>query len=171
MGSWPKDLAASRTLKKRLEVLRDKGKDKMNCNFRRDGYEDDVTICTTIVPLMGHVEIDLEVPMELAQLSFDQVAHDQGMPTTKELAQCQTSISCKQPAMFAHHTLDQCFVRDHLFVGGVVAENAEPACEATEHRIGHEALDRLGWFLRAAHQQDRFFLLRVRPRFGQNPTP
>lgn len=152
-------------------VLRDKGRDKRSGNFRRDEYKDNIAIRTAIVSLMGHVEIDLEVSMELTQLSVNFIACDQGMPIAKELTQCQTPISCKQPAMFAHHTLDQCFVRDHLFVGSVVAENAEPACEATEHRIGHEALDRLGWFLRAAHQQDRLFSLCVRPRLGQNPIP
>lgn len=138
MGSWPKDPAASRALKKRLIVLRDKGRDKRSGNFRRDEYKDNIAIRTAIVPLMGHVEIDLEVPIELTQLPLDQVAHDQGMAATEKLAQCQTSIARKQPALVAYRSFDQCFVRDHLFVGGVVAENAEPAGKATEHRIGYE---------------------------------
>jgi hypothetical protein len=72
---------------------------------------------------MGHVEIELEVPIELTQLSLDQVTDEQRMATTEELAQSQTSIARKQPALFAHRSLDQCFVRDHIFVSDVIPEN------------------------------------------------
>lgn len=86
MSSRPKDLAALRALKKRLVLLRDKGRDKGNCNFRRDGYEDDIAVRTAIVPLSVYVEIDLEISMKLAQLSLHHIACDQGMPTAEELA-------------------------------------------------------------------------------------
>lgn len=89
---------------------------------------------------MGHVEIDHVIPMELTQLPLDQVAHDQAMTATEELAQDQMPIPREQPPVFAKCTLNQDVVRDCLFIGGVVAENAQPAREATEHRIGYEAL-------------------------------
>lgn len=55
-----------------------------------------------------------------------------------ELAQYQTSIACEQPTILPERPLDQRLVRNDFVVGGVVAENAEPVREATEHRIGKE---------------------------------
>jgi len=84
--SWPKDAAALRALKKRLVLPSDKGRNKGNCRFRREGYEDDIAVRTTIVSVMVHIEIDHEVHMELAQLPFDQIACDQGVTAAKGLA-------------------------------------------------------------------------------------
>src|SRR5512135_3634721 len=81
--------------------------------------------------------------LELAQLTFDIIACDQRVTTAEELALHQTPIACEQPAVFAECALDQHGVCDHLFVRRVVAENAQPAREATEHGIGHETHDRL----------------------------
>lgn len=138
MSPWPKDLAALRTLEKLSVLLCDEGRDKGKCNFGRDGYEDDVAIRAAIVPLSVHVEIDPEISMELMQLSFDDIACDQGAPATEKLAQCQTPISREQPTLLAYRSLDQCFVRDYLFIRCVVAENAQPACQTTKHGIGYE---------------------------------
>ena len=60
---------------------------------------------------------------ELSKLFVEVIADDQRMAATEKLANCQTSISCKQPALVLYRSLDQCFVRDRLFVGGVIAEN------------------------------------------------
>ncbi len=124
MGSRPKDLTALRALKERLVLLCDKERDEGSCDFKRNGYEDDIAVRATIVPLVVYVEIDLEVSMKLAQLSFDHVVCDQGMAATKKLAQRQASIARKQPPVFAKRALDQHLVGDGLFVCRVIAENA-----------------------------------------------
>ncbi len=137
--SRPKDSATLRTLEKLLILPCNKGRDQESSLVAWNGNERDVAIRTTIVPPTVHIEIELEIPMELVQLSFDYIARDQGMPTAEEFAQHQASIAREQPTMFAHYILDQRLVGDCLFIRCVVTENAQPAYEATEHRIGDEA--------------------------------
>lgn len=88
---------------------------------------------------MVHVEIELEVAMDLVQLSFDLVAVDQGMAATEQLPQRQTPIARQQPSIFAERALDQRLIFNDLFVSRVITENAQPACQTAEHGIGNEA--------------------------------
>lgn len=94
--------------------------------------------------LVVYVKFDLETLMQLTQLNFEVIAFDESVTTTDDLALCQVPVAREQPPVFAERAFDQHLVCDHLFVGRVVAENAQPACEATEHGIGHEAYDRFG---------------------------
>jgi len=86
MGPRPEDTATLRALKKRPVLQRDEGRDEGNCFLRRERCQDSIAVRTTIVPRVVQVEINLVFRMELAQLSFDCVAYDQGMAATKELA-------------------------------------------------------------------------------------
>src|SRR5574341_222966 len=81
--------------------------------------------------------------MELTQLIFEVIAFDESVTTTEDLALCQVPIAREQPPVLPDHALDQHIVRDHLFVSRVIAEDAQPAREATEHRVGHKSRDRL----------------------------
>lgn len=65
------------------------------------------------------------------------------MPAAEEPTERQVPITREQPAVFADRPLDQPLVRDHLFIGRVVAENPQPARQPAEHGIGDEAEDRL----------------------------
>lgn len=73
------------------------------------------------------------------------------MTATENVPLSQVPIACEQPPVFAERAIDQPLVGDILFIGRVVSENAQPACEATEHGIGHETFDRVTGRLRFIH--------------------
>lgn len=148
MGPGPKDAATLRALEKLSILLCDKGRDQGGGFIVRDGHERDIAVRTAIPSLVVHIKIDLEILVELTQLFFEVIADDEGVTTTKDLALCQVPVACEQPQILAEHAFDQHIVCDHLFVSRVVAENAQPARKATEHRISHEAYDRL-WAVEA----------------------
>jgi hypothetical protein len=153
MGPRPENEATPRALKKRLVLLPDKGRDEGCGVIVRDRCEGDVAICATIVPLSIHVEIDLEVLIELAQLSFDHIACKQGVTTAEELAEHQASIAREQPSVFAERALDQYLVGDGLFIRCVVTENTEPARKAAEHGIGHETRRQMASLVIPIHEE------------------
>ncbi len=143
MATLPKDPAAPRTLEKLLILLCNIGRNQKSSLVAWHGDEQDVAIRTTKVPPTVHVEIEPEVAMKLVQLLFDLVAVDQGMAATEQLALRQPSIAGEQPPLFAHHPLDQFLIRDHVVVGRVVAENAQPASQTAEHGIGYKTCGRM----------------------------
>lgn len=125
-------------------LLGDKRKDEGNGFVVRDRCEHNVAIRAPIAPTVVHIEIDLEVLVKLTQLAFKVIACDQGASATEELAKHQTTVACEQPPVLFDRAHDQGIVRDDLFVGDVVAKNAQPAGEPSEHGIGYEACGRMG---------------------------
>ncbi len=144
MGPGPEDAATARALEKLLILLRDKGRNQRACLIGRNGYQHDIAVRAAIASLGIHLKLEVEILMELAQLAFDVVALDQGVPPAEDPASGQVSVAREQPPVFAKRALDQLPVLDDLFIGRIVAENAEPAGKAAEHRIGHEAGGAIG---------------------------
>jgi hypothetical protein len=139
VGSGPKDAATVRALEERSMLLCHKGGDEGNGIIVRDGDEHDIAVCTAIPSVVVHVKIKLEIPMKLTQLLFEIVADDERVTTAKNLAFNQVPVAREQPPVFPERAVDQRLVRDIPLVCRIVSEYAQPAREATEHRICHEA--------------------------------
>ena len=120
-------------------LLRDKRGNEPNGVTVGDGGEEGIAIRAAIPSLVIRLQFDMELPMKLTELAFKFVARDQGVTATEEFALGQVAVASKQPPILSGHALEQGIVPDDLFVGGVVAENAQPSREAAEHCIGHEA--------------------------------
>ncbi len=120
-------------------LLCDKRRDERNGIIVCDGGEESIAVRAAIPSLVMRLQFDVELPMKLAELAFKFVACDQGVTAAEEFTLGQVSVASKQPPILSDHALEQGIVPDDLFVGGVVAENAQPPGEAAEHCIGHEA--------------------------------
>lgn len=151
MGPRPKNAATVGALEKLTILLCDKGRDQRNSLIVSERREHNVAVRTSIPSLVVRLELDFEVLAELAQLAIEIIAHDQGVTTTEDLALCQAPVAREQPSILTERSFDQDIVRNDLFIGRVVAENAEPARKATEHRVGHEAYGGMTGLVRQIH--------------------
>jgi hypothetical protein len=146
VGPGPKDAATVRTLEKLSVLLRDEGRDQGSGLVVWNGHEYDIAVRTAIPLSVVHLESDLEILMELAQLSLEVIVRDQRMATTEHLTLSQVPVAREEPPVLAEHAVYQPLVGDILFIRRIVAEDAQPACETAEHGVGHETYDgRIGW--------------------------
>lgn len=129
--------------------------------------ERNIAVRAAMPSLVVQVKGEPEIPVELAQLTFDVIAGEERVTAAEELAQHQSSITREQPPVFSDRSLDQQRVRDRVVVSRVVTKNAQPACEAAEHRIGDEAPHQRG----SVHDEERPSLFVLRSRCGWNSTP
>src|SRR5574340_442015 len=142
MGPLPKSPVAPRALEKLSILLCNEWGDEGNCFVVRDRCKDDVAVCTAIGPQGGEGEVQVKVQLELMQLAADDITEEERVTSAEELAQHETAIAGEEPSTFLQRALHQRLVGDDLLIGGVIAENAQPACQAAEHRIGNERLYR-----------------------------
>lgn len=138
MGPLPKNPVAPRALEKLSILLCNEWGDEGNCFVVRDRCKDDVAVCTAIGPQGGEGEVQVKVQLELMQLAADDITEEERVTSAEELAQHETAIAGEEPSTFLQRALHQRLVGDDLLIGGVIAENAQPACQAAEHRIGKE---------------------------------
>lgn len=106
--------------------------------FARDRPQPFIAVRTTIAALITHVEVDLKVPVELAELTVEVITDDQRVAAAEHVALDEVSVARQEPPILPEYTLDQCIISNDLFVRRVVPKDAQPTREATEHRIGHE---------------------------------
>ena len=76
MCAGPKDPAASRTLEELPKLPGNKWRDQGNGIVVWNAHEHDIAVCAAISTSVVFLEIDLEVPSELQQLSLDVIACD-----------------------------------------------------------------------------------------------
>ena len=101
--------------------------------------EEDIAAGTPELSLFVQLEANGKFVVELTELIVQVIAHDQSAATAKHFPLRQVSVACEQLAVLPEHTLDQHLIWDNLFISRVVAEDAKPSRQATEHGIGHEA--------------------------------
>jgi hypothetical protein len=106
VGALPKDPAAPGALEKFSIPLGDEGRDKGNGIIVRERHQNGVAIRTSIVSMIAHAEIDLDLPVELAQLTFKIVADNQRVPAAEKLAKHQASVAREQPPILPERPLD-----------------------------------------------------------------
>lgn len=128
-------------------------RDLRHCLFARNRHQSFIAVRTAIAALITHTEIDLKVPVELAELAFHVIARDQCVAAAEDSSLGQVSIAREQPPILPKRTRDQRLIFNDLFVGGVVAEDTQPAGQAAEHRINHEADGRVTGLFPYAHKQ------------------
>ncbi len=78
----------------------------------------------------------MELVPELAQLSVEVIARDQGMATAKDPAPCEIPVASQQPPIFAKSSFDQGFIREDFVVCRVIPQHPEPARKFAQHSIG-----------------------------------
>ncbi len=142
MCAGPIETAALKTLREVPVFLCHVRRHAGYCPFARDRHQSFIAVRTAIAALITHAEIDLKVPVELAELIVEVITDDQRMAAAEHFAFCQVSIASQEPPILPEHTLDQRLIRDDLLVGRIVAEDAQPTCEAAEHGIGKERKER-----------------------------
>lgn len=138
MGAGPIGTAASGTLHEVPVFLGYTRRDLRHRLIIRERHQPFIAVRTAIAALIIHAEIDLKVPVELAELAFHVIARDQGVAVAEHLALGQISVASQEPPILSEHTFDQGLIFNDLFIRRIVAEDAQPAREATEHRIGKE---------------------------------
>ena len=106
VSTLPKDPAAPGTLEKFSIPLCDKERDKGNGIIVRERHQNGVAIRTSIAAMIAHVEIDLDLPVELAQLTFEIVVDNQRVPAADKLAKHQASVAREQPPILPERPLD-----------------------------------------------------------------
>jgi hypothetical protein len=136
-------VAAGIALQELVVMPRDEGWNQSGRLSSGNGMEHDITVGASELSLFGKIKVKGKFVTELTELVIEVIARDQGMTAAEYSASCQISVAREEPPILPEHTLDQHLVRDDLFISRVVAEDAKPPCEATEHRIGHKSRDRL----------------------------
>jgi hypothetical protein len=106
VSTLPKDPAAPGTSEKFSIPLCDEEWDKRNGISVRERHQNGVAICTSIAAMIAHVEIDLDLPVKLAQLTFEIVVDNQRVPASEKLAKHQASVAREQPPLLPERPLD-----------------------------------------------------------------
>ena len=125
-----------------MVVCGDKRWDKGNSFTLRNRPQLGIALRASARRVRGHTDSDLQVAFELAQLRAEIVACDQRRTVADGFAFDQVPVPGQQPAILAQRAFEQPFVGCGLLIDGVVAQQAQPPRQPSEHNVGDKGLGR-----------------------------